>query len=55
MKRNLFKLETSPDYTCWDLNCRKYVKHTKNRNKLEKVFKRKNRRKLKKSLDKYIN
>jgi len=55
MKRNFFKMETSYDYTCWDLNCRKYVEHTKARNKLEKIFKKHNRRKIKKMLDKYIN
>lgn len=55
MMRNFFKKETSPDYTNWDLNCKRFVKHTKNRNKLERIFKRKNRRKLKKMLDKYTD
>ncbi len=53
MKRNLFKRETSKDYTAWDLNCRSFVAHTKARNKLERIFKRKNRRKIKKLLTNY--
>jgi hypothetical protein len=51
--RNRFKMETSRDYTAWDLNCRHYVPHKKGHNKLERIFKRKNRRKVKKALDKY--
>jgi hypothetical protein len=53
MKRNLFKIETSRDYTNWDLNCRHVVAHTRARNKLERIFKRKNRRKIKKLLTNY--
>ena len=36
-----FKRATVDDYTCNDLNCKKVVKHTKQRNKTEKVIKRK--------------
>lgn len=55
MMRNFMKRETSFDYTCWDLNCRRFVRHNKSRNQLEKVFKRHNRRKIKQSLDKIKN
>lgn len=55
MEKNIWKKETSKDYTSWDLNCRSVVHHKKHRNKLEKIFKRKNRRKIKKMLDKYSN
>ncbi len=55
MMRNFFKRETSFDYTCWDLNCRSVVAHTKTRNELERKFKRHNRRKIKQSLDKLKN
>ena len=48
--RNRWKIETSRDYTAWDLNCRHVAPHNKGRNRLEKVFKRKNRRKIKKLL-----
>lgn len=51
--KNVWKMETSKDYTSWDLNCRRYVSHNKKHNDLEKIFKRKNRRKVKKALDKY--
>lgn len=51
MQRNLWKKETSRDMTAWDLNCRQYVPHNKERNKLEKKFRRKNRRKVKMMLD----
>lgn len=54
MSRNTWKMETSVDYTCWDLNCRHVIPHTKKHNKLEKIFKRKNRRKIKKILDKLL-
>ena len=53
MSRNFWKKETSRDMTAWDLNCRHVVEHTRSRNKLEKAFRRKNRRKIKKMLDKY--
>jgi hypothetical protein len=49
--KNTWKMETSRDMTVWDLNCRQYVAHTKSRNALEKKFRRKNRRKVKKALD----
>lgn len=51
--KNEWKMETSKDYTAWDLNCRNVIQHKKNHNKLERIFKRKNRRKIKKMLDKY--
>jgi glycine cleavage system aminomethyltransferase T len=51
--RNLYKRETSKDYTAWDLNCRWIIPHKKGHNRLERIFKRKNRRKIKKMLDKY--
>lgn len=53
MSRNNWKKETSKDMTAWDLNCRHVITHTKSRNKLEKAFRRKNRRKMKKVLDSY--
>lgn len=52
--KNTWKMETSKDFTAWDLNCRDVLPHKKGHNKLEKIFKRKNRRKIKKTLDKYI-
>lgn len=55
MSKNTWKKETSVDYTSWDLNCRHVISHTKARNKLERIFKRKNRRKIKKMLDRYVN
>ena len=51
--KNLWKMETTKDYTSWDLNCRHIIPHNKSRNRLEKLFKRKNRRKVKKMLDRY--
>lgn len=45
-----FKKETVVDYTASDLNCRKIVPHTKQRNKAEKKIKRKARRKFKQNL-----
>lgn len=53
--KNTWKMETSKDFTAWDLNCRDVLLHKKGHNKLEKIFKRKNRRKIKKTLDKYID
>lgn len=41
------KRETINDYTWSDLNCRRYVRHTKGRNQYEKEIKRKARRKRK--------
>ncbi len=49
--KNTWKMETSKDFTAWDLNCRHIVPHKAKHNKLEKVFRRKNRRKVKKALD----
>ena len=49
--KNTWKMETSKDFTAWDLNCRHTIPHKKRHNKLEKVFRRKNRRKVKKALD----
>lgn len=49
--KNTWKMETSKDFTAWDLNCRHYVHHKKQHNELEKKFKRKNRRKVKMMLD----
>lgn len=48
-----FKKATSKDYTTWDLNCPQVVR-VKNRQRLEAIFKRKARRKLKKALDKIL-
>ena len=47
------KKETIKDYTVWDLNCPRIVK-VKNRQKLEKIFKRKARRKMKKEIKNYV-
>ncbi len=44
MKRNTYKMETSKDFTAWDLNCRLIVPHKERLNRLEKTFKRKHRR-----------
>ena len=55
MARNEWKKETSFNYTMWDLNCRHVVPHKKRHNRLEKMFKRHNRRKVKMMLDKYID
>lgn len=41
------KREIINDYTWNDLNCRRYVRHTKGRNQYEKEMKRKARRKRK--------
>lgn len=51
--KNKWKMETSKDFTVWDLNCRRLVPHKKRHNKLEKIFRRKNRRKVKKALDRW--
>ena len=45
------KRMTYRDYTAWDLNCPQYV-IVKNRQKLEAMFKRSARRKMKQSLKK---
>ena len=49
-----FKKATAVDYTAFDLNCRHIVPHTKQRNKAEKMIKRKARRKLKENLKKVL-
>ena len=49
-----FKRATIDDYTYNDLNCKKVVKHTKQRNKTEKEIKRKARRLLKNKLKKEV-
>ena len=51
--KNRWKMETSKDFTAWDLNCRHVIPHKRSHNKLEKIFRRKNRRKVKKVLDKW--
>ena len=50
-----FKKETVIDYTSFDLNCRYVVPHTKQRNKTEKMIKRKARRKMKQNLKKGLD
>lgn len=45
---------THKDYTAWDLNCPRYV-NVKNRQKMEAIFKRKARRKMKKDLKKSLD
>lgn len=58
MTKDYFKRLTVVEYTAYDLNCRAVVPHTKNRNKTEKIIKRKARRKDKnflKTLDKFNN
>lgn len=50
-----FKKATVADYTAFDLNCRHIVPYTKQRNKAEKMIKRKARRKLKADLKKNID
>lgn len=47
------KKETVKDYTAWDLNCPRFIK-VKNRQKFEKIFKRKARRKMKREVKKYV-
>ena len=44
MKRNTYKMETSKDFTAWDLNCRWVIPHKERHNRLEKTLKRKHRR-----------
>lgn len=43
------KKRTNKDYTAWDLNC-PHVVRVKNRQKLEAIFKRKARRKMKREV-----
>lgn len=47
------KKATCVDYTAWDLNCPRYIT-VKNRQKLEAIFKRKARRRIKKNLKKLL-
>ena len=49
-----FKKETCVDYTANDLNCRSIVPHNRNKNIMEKLIKRKARRKNKLFLKKYL-
>ena len=49
--KNTWKMETSRDFTAWDLNCRHVDPHKKKHNNHEKKFRRKNRRKVKMMLD----
>lgn len=44
------KRDTIVDYTAWDLNAKKGLVVVKNRQKLEKIIKRKSRREAKQSL-----
>ena len=50
-----FKKASAIDYTAFDLNCRLIVPNTKQRNKTEKIIKRKARKKLKENLRKSID
>lgn len=54
MTRDYFKRLTAVNYTAWDLNCRRVVKHTPTRNKFEKTIKRHARRKDKLFLKKFL-
>lgn len=45
-----FKRKSVKDYTAWDLNCKQVSPRY---NKLEKLFKRKARRKMKKEIKNY--
>ena len=47
MTKDYFKRLTVSDYTAWDLNCRSFIPHDIKKNRLEKIFKRKARRKAK--------
>ena len=55
MTKDYFKRLTVKNMTAWDLNCRHVIPHKKKHNRLERIFKRKNRRKIKKMLDKYCD
>lgn len=52
-KMDALKRMTCKDYTSWDLNCSQHVT-IRNRQKLEAIFKRKARRKMKMELKKEI-
>ena len=54
MTKDYMKSKVMHDYTAWDLNCPQFV-HIKNRQQIEKMFKRKARRIDKQSLKKFIN
>lgn len=49
---DIFKCANVKDYTANDLNCRKYVPHTKTRNQIERKLRKKARQKLKYDLRK---
>ena len=48
------KKDTCKDYTAWDLNCPRHVR-IYNRQKWEKIFKRKARRKNKQKMKKVLD
>lgn len=54
MTKDYWKRLTVINYTAWDLNCRSVVSHTPAHNKIEKIIKRKARRKDKIFLKKYL-
>ena len=49
---NELKAKTNRNYTAWDLNCPQYV-HIKNRQKLEKLFKRAAKSKMRQEVKSY--
>lgn len=55
MTKDYFKRLNVVNYTEWDLNCRSIVRHTKGRNRLERMFHRHARRKDKKNLKKVLD
>ena len=52
--RNRYKMETSRDFTAWDLNCRWVIPHEPKHNKMERRLKRKHRRNYKLFLKKHL-
>lgn len=44
MCKDYFKRLTTTQYTCWDLNCRNVIPHTKSLNSFEKTIRRHARR-----------
>lgn len=55
MTKDYFKRLTTIEFTAWDLNCRFVVPHNKRRNKLERILKRRARRRDKKNLKKVLD
>ena len=47
MQKNIYKKETSKDFTAWDLNCRHVIPHKKSHNELEKKIPQKKPQKSK--------